>query len=217
MIFSHLRDPKDRIALTAVSKVFRDAEKADASLTVAPSALCELGKGFHDGKEHEKFLMLLKYNHPKGPYYARKWKKGLYWYRRAVENNDADVMFALDWCYMEGKGVKEDRPKACEWFSKASELGNGYATHRLSMCYASCGLGVEFNQAKEFELYIKGAEQVCLASANRLGYVCDRGGGGDCVEMNKAEALKWFRVAVELCFDDPDDTVYKLENELGRA
>ena len=31
-IFSHLPLPKDRVALAAVSKVFKDAEKADASL-----------------------------------------------------------------------------------------------------------------------------------------------------------------------------------------
>ena len=38
------RDPRDRISLAAVSKVWRDAEKSDASLPGTPRALCELGR-----------------------------------------------------------------------------------------------------------------------------------------------------------------------------
>jgi hypothetical protein len=45
-IFSHLEDPRDRIALAAVSRVFRDAEKSDASLPVALGALKRHGDRF---------------------------------------------------------------------------------------------------------------------------------------------------------------------------
>ena len=41
-IFSHLEHPRDRIALAAVSRVFRDAEKSDASLPGGLSALKRL-------------------------------------------------------------------------------------------------------------------------------------------------------------------------------
>ena len=50
VVFSHLGDdPRDRVALAQVSKVWRDAEKSDASLPGgSPRALFELGRGLYD-------------------------------------------------------------------------------------------------------------------------------------------------------------------------
>ena len=87
VVFSHLGDdPRDRVRLAAVSKVWRDAEKSDASLPGgSPSALFELGEGL---------------------YAAYEYKRAIYWWRRAT--GDADAMYWIGrllqlWVRREGR------------------------------------------------------------------------------------------------------------------
>ena len=73
VVFSHLGDdPRDRIALAQVSRVWRDAERTDASLPVAPSALIELAHDVGKQQYHE-----------------------LYWMSKAADLGDAEAMYWL--------------------------------------------------------------------------------------------------------------------------
>ena len=197
VVLSHLGDdPRDRVALAQVSKVWRDAEKSDASLPGgSPSGLLELGRrNFSVGK----------------------WKRAIYWWYRAT--GDADAMYEIGYCYRYGRGVKEDDTKAFEWWERASGCGHAEATLELAQCYED-GLGVEKNETKALELYLKAAELGEHGAAYQLGYIYHCGRCG--VAVNKTEALKWYRVAVELgdTFGDTYslDEVEELEAELAAA
>jgi TPR repeat protein len=78
VVFSHLgKNPRHRIRLAAVSKVWRDAEKSDLSLPGAPRALFELGEDLI-GKETKV-----------------SFRKAFYWYRKAADLGDADAMWMI--------------------------------------------------------------------------------------------------------------------------
>ena len=97
-IFSHLEHPRDRIALAAVSRVFRDAEKSDASLPGGLSACLNcLGDKFYEGA------------HDGNDEHETKYAKALYWWRKAAERGDAAAMCDIGCCYFEGNVVPEDR------------------------------------------------------------------------------------------------------------
>jgi len=174
VVFSHLGDdPRDRVRLAAVSKVWRDAEKSDASLPGgSPSALFELGEGL---------------------YAAYEYKRAIYWWRRAT--GDADAMCWIGRCYRFAYGVKGDFTKAVEWWERASGCGHAEATRQLALSY-EYGLGAEENKKKALGLYLKAVELGEHGAAYQLGviYHCGRCG----VAVNITEALKWWRVAVEL-------------------
>jgi len=209
VVFSHLGDdPRDRVRLAAVSKVWRDAEKSDASLPGgSPSALFELGEGL---------------------YAAYEYKRAIYWWRRAT--GDADAICWIGSCYLYGYGVKRDVTKAVEWFERASRCGHAEATYYLAGCYVE-GLGVEKNIVKSLELYVKAAELGEKGAAYALGFIYRYGPyarryAGDAsrdndafrdVAVNKTEALKWHRVAVELGATYAQDEVDALEAELAAA
>mgnify|MGYP003955752527 CR=1 FL=1 len=147
-----------------------------------------------------------------GLYAAYEFKRAIYWWHRAT--GDADAMCWIGRCYYNGFGVKEDDTKAFEWFERASGCGHAEATYYLAGCYVE-GLGVEKNIVKSLELYVKAAELGEKGAAYELGiiYHCGRCG----VAVNKTEALKWYRVAVELGDTFVQGAVTKLEAELATA
>jgi len=162
-IFAHVRDPKDRIRLAAVSKVFQEAEKADASLPVAPSELRKLGDRFTSRRKRKDNV------------------KRNYWYRAAADRGDSEAVYSIGTWYYSGDGVKRNRSTACEWFKNASELGHGLATGELARCYVN-GHGVRRNEKKAIELHTKAAGQGNRESADYLGglYDCVCGYCDDC-------------------------------------
>jgi TPR repeat protein len=179
VVFSHLGDdPRDRVALAQVSKGWRDAEKSDASLPGGSlSALSALSYELYiDGK----------YEH------------SIYWLRKAADRGDVDAMFEMAerYLYFDGFGETLDHKKASEWYERASGCGHAHATYELAWCYLyKEGDGVEKNEAKAVELYFKAAELGSGIAAWDLGLFYEQGLCG--VAVNKKEALKWWRVAVE--------------------
>ena len=172
-IFSHLEDRRDRIALAAVSRVFRDAEKSDASLPVALGALKRHG---------DRFLY-------------SSYATAAYWYRKGCDRGDAACMHAIGHCYrypMSSDVLAKDMTKAVEWTKKASELGHAKATGALGLLYEN-GKGVDKDEAKAFELNVKAAHSFNLGNLYRHG-LCG-------VAEDKKEALKWFRVAFDIGCD----------------
>jgi TPR repeat protein len=184
-IFSHVADPRDRVALAATGRVWRNAKKLDASLPGTPGELYELGRGFSDAGEY--------------------WKE-LYWYLKASDRGDADAMWRIAICSYQGyPGVTHY--DAFKWLERASALERAPShfhatlTYWLARCYVN-GHGVERDPSKAIELLVKAATEMgCRTAAIELAYICQ----GSFVDLklyvqkrNVEEALKWFRRVAEL-------------------
>ena len=180
VVFSHLgKDPKDRIRLAAVSKVWRDAEKGGVvSLPGTPSELSELGQEFRSAHKHGK---------------------AIYWFEKSADHGDPEGMF---WFasytfagYTGGACTEENYNKAVHWWKRASELGHAEATRMVALSYEH-GDGVEIDGSKAIEWHVKAAELGNALAAGWLGNAHYYGLDG--LTPNTKEALKWFRLALEL-------------------
>ena len=272
-IFAHLQDPKDRVALAAVSRVFRDAEKSDASLPGgSAAAVFKLSFDFVGAYRRRRRL---DHHELIDTETDMDLVKALYWMRKAADLENADAMYSLGKCYDDGHGVEEDETKANEWYERAvaryrvlaeserdseaseamchlgylyargegvdqdqtkmvewleraSEFGRAIASDTLGHCY-NYGIGVEKNAPKAVELYIQALEldedilwddPADLGSESQrvqwnLGQIYEHGKPG--VAVNKTEALKWYRAAVDFGDSDARDDVERLESELQGA
>lgn len=110
----------------------------------------------------------------------------------------------LGLCYLEGKGVVQDRLKAVEWFKKAANAGDAAGQTRLANCYYD-GIVVAKDLAEAYKWYHKAAEQRDGAALNKMGLCCFYGYG---VDQSYADAAYWFGLGVEE--EDAD-----AENNLG--
>ena len=79
------------------------------------------------------------------------------WYRKAAEQNYAPALNNLARLYADGRGVKQDVPKAIELWSKAAESGNTTARFNLGLQYAA-GIGVKKDMKKAAEHLLQAAE-----------------------------------------------------------
>jgi len=123
-IFAHLKDPKDRVALAAVGRVFHDAEKSDASLPGgSAAAVYELGAE----RERERCRRRREFGAATyGKSYADDREersddmKTFYWMRKAADLENADAMFKIGYYYEYGiYTVERDEWKAVEWYERA--------------------------------------------------------------------------------------------------
>lgn len=60
-------------------------------------------------------------------------KKGLNFFKKAVELGNTQAMCLLAECYLNGRGVKKDRDTAFEYYEQAANLGNQGAMMALGM------------------------------------------------------------------------------------
>ena len=99
-------------------------------------------------------------------------------------------------------------------WERASGRGHADATMWLAGCFKRGG-GVEMNEAKAMELYLKAAGWGSGSAAWNLGDIYYRGQCG--VAADKKEALKWYRVAAEHDNSLAWIKVNQLEAELAAA
>lgn len=71
----------------------------------------------------------------------------LYWYLQVADRNGS-AAYALGGFYEEGTNVEQDNQKAFEFYLKASELGNYFASSHLEMVFETGSLGKEVNEEK---------------------------------------------------------------------
>ncbi len=67
--------------------------------------------------------------------------------RKDAEQGVRAAQTRLGICYLQGKGVNQDRGEAVNWFRKAAEQGDDEAAWNLGLCYAK-GEGVEKDQSE---------------------------------------------------------------------
>ena len=196
LVFTHVRDLRDRLKLSAVSKVWRDASRRDASFP-SRAVMWKFGEAFLEPANRS--------NH----------RKALEWFRRAATGGDAvdALRFArlFDFAsedaarlYLHNAGVWGARARvrvvdghprsiAAEWYEIAAEKGNAEAQDHLGALYRD-GAGVPRDAKKAVALFTKAAEQGLSCAMWRVGYCYQYGSG---VEEDSEMAVSWSRKSAE--------------------
>ena len=118
-------------------------------------------------------------------------KKAYEFYNKALNNVDTWVQVGI--CYMNGKGVEQDKKEAAKWYRKAAEQGNADVQVMLGVCYAN-GDGVVQDKQEAVKWFRMAAEQGEARAQCNLGVCYERGDG---VAQDEKEAVKWYRKAAE--------------------
>ena len=114
-----------------------------------------------------------------------------FWYEKASDNNNLQAINNLAQMYILGEGgVKKDKVKARELYTKAAEAG--YAVAQLNLAFL-LEESIDKEDLKEsFFWYEKAALQGVLPAQNNLGKMYSLGIG---VKADKQKSLYWFTQA----------------------
>ena len=136
----------------------------------------------------------------------------LYWYRQAANNGDKNAITHLvnrGKKLFIGDGVKQDFREAITLFQMAADFEDKYAIIFIILCYEN-GLGISLNNdfAQTWFGKIKSGENAY--DIGRFYYE------GKVISRNYEKALKWFRVAANLEYEEGIMMMgFCLENGLG--
>src|SRR5688572_22612384 len=108
------------------------------------------------GDAHAQHGLGMLYELGQGVPYADP-KAASEWYQKAADQNYAPALNNLARLYADGRGVKQDVPKAIELWSKAAEAGNVTARFNLGLQHAA-GIGVRTDMKKAAEYLLQAAE-----------------------------------------------------------
>lgn len=117
-------------------------------------------------------------------------EEGRKWMEKSALNGNVDAQSYLGDIYYFGMN---DYQKACEWWQKASDGGDNYATFNLSCMYQE-GTGVKRDMAKSNSLLLKGAKR---GSVECMFNLANRYSRGDGVNADIKEAIRWYEKAAE--------------------
>lgn len=124
--------------------------------------------------------------------------------RLSANQGDADAIALLGHAYEEGLGVEADGEKAKELYRKAVDKGSQLGKQYLANLEAEAqyrnglrslegrGVAQDFAEAKAW--FEKAAAQGNVAAMEQLGFLCERGLGG---EVDIAKAKEWYEKAAD--------------------
>ena len=148
------------------------------------------------GDAHAQHGLGMLYEMGQGVPYADP-KAASEWYQKAADQNYAPAINNLARLYADGRGVKQDVPKAIELWSKAAEAGNTTARFNLGLQYAA-GVGVKKDMKKAAEYLLQAAESgLPEAQFAVAGYYRD----GTGVPKDMAAARQWYDRAAAAGFE----------------
>lgn len=148
------------------------------------------------GDAHAQHGLGMLYEMGQGVPYADP-KAASEWYQKAADQNYAPAINNLARLYADGRGVKQDVPKAIELWSKAAESGNTTARFNLGLQYAA-GVGVKKDMKKAAEYLLQAAESgLPEAQFAVAGYYRD----GTGVPKDMAAARQWYDRAAAAGFE----------------
>jgi TPR repeat protein len=148
------------------------------------------------GDAHAQHGLGMLYEMGQGVPYADP-KAASEWYRKAADQNYAPAINNLARLFADGRGVKQDVPKAIELWSKAAEAGNTTARFNLGLQYAA-GVGVKKDMKKAAEYLLQAAESgLPEAQFAVAGYYRD----GTGVPKDMAAARQWYDRAAAAGFE----------------
>ena len=148
------------------------------------------------GDAHAQHGLGMLYELGQGVPYADP-KAASEWYQKAADQNYAPALNNLARLYADGRGVKQDVPKAIDLWSKAAEAGNTTARFNLGLQYAA-GVGVKKDMKKAAEYLLLAAESgLPEAQFAVAGYYRD----GTGVPKDMDAARQWYDRAASAGFE----------------
>ncbi|GBC03724.1 hypothetical protein RclHR1_05290012 [Rhizophagus clarus] len=149
----------------------------------------------------------------KGEVPERDSKKAVYWFQKAVENENIIAYDNLAICYELGIGVDKDKTKAFEFYEKSAEKGYVNAKFHLGYCYVN-GIGTKINKIKGFELYNEATEKGNNNLLDQYKLTCENKEETIIKDLN--EVNYWYQKSAEY---DNKLALYKLGEiyELGKG
>lgn len=121
---------------------------------------------------------------------AKKSKEAIEKLTTMYTEGSPNAPLTLAHMYWNGKDIKKNRPLALEWFKRASQKGNGYASYELGRFYF-LGEGVEQNYVTAAQWFEHSRQPEALYI---LGCMYLEGVG---VEKNPSSAVKFFKASAE--------------------
>jgi hypothetical protein len=157
------------------------------------------------GDAHAQHGIGMLYELGQGVPYADP-KSAADWYQKAAAQNYAPALNNLARLYADGRGVKQDVPKAIELWSRAAEAGNVTARFNLGLQYAA-GSGVQ-KDMKKAATYLLQAAESGLPEAQFAVAGLYRDGTG--VEKDLEAARQWYERAATAGFAPARDELAAL-------
>lgn len=117
-------------------------------------------------------------------------KEAFAWYHRAAVHGHVPAQFRLASHYEQGAGTDKDLERAKVWYRRAAERGHAKAMHNLGVLIASGRSKADLRSAADW--FREAAERNLADSQYNLAVMYESGQG---VEVNLAEAYKWYALA----------------------
>lgn len=131
---------------------------------------------------------------------AREWQP-------LAAQGDPRAQYEMGVLHFQGWGVARDLDKALAYYRQAAEQGQSGALHNLGVMYGR-GLGVTQDDKQALSYFRRAAQAGNVESMFVIGSYLEDGRGG--VEVDYAEAAKWFRKSAEQGY-------FRAQNRLGLA
>lgn len=141
------------------------------------------------------------------------YKKALYWFNKAAEQEYAAAERLLGGMYHEGNGVKQDYSKAYEYFKLGTEHGDANAQFNLGVYYLN-GIFVEKDEKLSFEYILHAAEHGDDSAKYCAGMMYMEGVG---TQMDKEKALYWLKKAERSGVEKAATALRELEEEASES
>lgn len=136
---------------------------------------------------------LLGYLYWKGFHLPQSREKAVKWYKRAVQENNAEAKFSLGWIYLSDSKSDNDIQEGLRLMTKAAQDGNCDAQDCLGECY-HYGVFLEEDASAAWHFYKKAAESGSVNSLVQLGLMCQAGEG---TSHDDAAAIPYFEAAAK--------------------
>lgn len=118
-------------------------------------------------------------------------KKGLYWYEKAIAQNDVDTSKTLGLMYLYGRDVKENSERAIELLLKAARQGDVESQYNLGNVYLNDDI-TKPNPPKAAFWYQKAAKKKHAGAQYALAQMYLQGRG---IKKDNKKGVKWLKKA----------------------
>ena len=185
----------------------RGAELFEArKYTDAMPMLEKAAKMGHSGAQNH-----LGVDYKTGEGVAKDLKKAIYWYQKAIDQNNPKAMWNLAQLYKKGDGVAKDEKKYVSLLLRAAGLGHSYSQNSVGLLYQK-GIGVAKNIEEAIKWYNAAADQGNEKAVYNLGLLYYNGTG---VPRDLVKAREYWQKAVDMGDESTRKDLEEVEKLLG--